>query len=148
MTDVGTCRVFRVNPRAVDVREDHGRVSFSTSHLPASAVVVSVEGDVDATNNNAFARYVERQIAGATQLEIDLRMVDFFGTAGFAALYNINVVCSRNEVVWRVRAGRELRRLLAICDPDRGLPLEEPRSALDDLQTGARDRKFFVGRDH
>lgn len=91
---IGTCRVFRPDPRSFDRCERHHRGNFSASHLHGSTVVVSVEGEIDATNNRALANYVEGRVAGAKRLLLDLRLVDFFGTAGFAALHSVNVVCS------------------------------------------------------
>jgi anti-anti-sigma factor len=148
MTDIPTSRVFRLNPGALDMREKHGRALFSTTHLPPSTLLVRVEGDVDATNHRAMARYVESRIAGSARLELDLRLVDFFGTAGFAALHNVNVICCRYEASWVLRAGRQVRRLLAICDPDGSLPLEAPQSVLDDVHTSARDCELLVGRNN
>lgn len=148
MTDIGTSRVFRIDPRALDLCEKQGRATFTARDRRRSTLVVTVEGDVDATNHRALARYVEGRIAGWTRLEVDLRLVDFFGTAGFAALHNINVICCRYEATWALRAGRQLRRLLAICDPDGSLPLEEPQSVLDDIHAGARDRELLIGRNN
>jgi anti-anti-sigma factor len=109
---------------------------FSAVHLPDAAVLVTVEGEIDATNSRTLARYIERQVAGSehAHLVLDLRLVDFFGTAGFAALHNINVICSRYGIDWTMRAGRQVRRLLTICDPDGALPLEAPQSVLDDME--------------
>lgn len=148
MSNMGTSRVFRSDPRTLDLREKHRRSIFSARHQQSSTVVVTVDGEVDATNNRALARYVESQVAGSTRLELDLRLVDFFGTAGFAALHNINVICSGCEVRWTLRAGRQLRRLLAVCDPEGNLPLEDPQSILDELHASARDRELLVGRDN
>lgn len=124
--------MFRPDPQALDRREHHHRAQFSASHR-ASRVVVAVEGEVDATNSRAMATYVEAQLVGASHLLLDLRLVDFFGTTGFAALHNINVVCMRHGVTWQLRCGRQVRRLLAICNPDASLPLEKPQSVLDEL---------------
>ena len=132
---VGTYRVFRPDPQALDRREHHHRAQFSASHH-ASRVVVTVEGEIDAANSRAMVTYVEAQLVGASHLLVDLRLVDFFGTAGFAGLHNINVVCIRNNVTWQLRCGRQVRRLLAVCNPDASLPLEEPQSLLDDVQAG------------
>ncbi|WP_123027112.1 STAS domain-containing protein [Mycolicibacterium stellerae] len=148
MTDIGTSRVFRIDPRALDLREENGRAVFSACHKRPSTLLVTVEGDVDATNGRALARYIEGRVAGSARLELDLRLVDFFGTAGFAALHNINVICCRYEVSWALRAGRQLRRLLAICDPDGSLPVEDSQSVLDEVAAGARDRPFLVGRNN
>ncbi|ULE34294.1 STAS domain-containing protein [Mycobacterium sp. IDR2000157661] len=145
---IGTCRVFRPDPRSFDRCERHHRGNFSASHLHGSTVVVSVEGEIDATNNRALANYVEGRVAGAKRLLLDLRLVDFFGTAGFAALHNVNVVCSRLGVSWQLRCGRQVRRLLAICDPDGTLPLEEAQSVLDELGAGPGDRQLLIGGNH
>ena len=148
MTDIGTSRVFRMDPRALNLREESGRAVFSASHQPSSTLLVTVEGDVDAANSRALARYVEGRVAGSERFELDLRLVDFFGTAGFAALHNVNVICCRYEVSWVLKAGRQLRRLLAICDPDGSLPLEDSQSVLDGVHASARDRQFLVGRNN
>ena len=145
MSATGTCRIFRPDPRSLDLREEHNRASFSAGHQRASTVLITVEGDVDATNSRNLARFVERHVADSTRLVLDLRLVDFFGTAGFAALHNVNVICSQYGRPWVLLAGRQMRRLLAICDPEGTLPLEEPQSVLDELNTGASDRKFLVG---
>jgi anti-anti-sigma factor len=148
VTATGTCRIFRPDPRCLGLREEHHRASFAASAQGASTVLITVEGDVDATNGRELARFVERHVAGFTKLALDLRLVDFFGTAGFAALHNVDVVSSQYGVSWALHAGRQVRRLLAICDPDGELPLEEPQSILDDPDTVPRDRKLLVSGDH
>jgi anti-anti-sigma factor len=148
MSATATCRVFRPDPRSLDAGEAHHRARFAACHLPPSTVLVTVEGDVDATNGRYLARYVEAQVADATRLVLDLKPVDFFGTAGFAALHNVNVVCSRSGVDWVLLVGQHARRLLRICDPDGVLPLAEPQSGVEDLHTGAGDRKLLVGGNH
>ena len=85
--------------------------------LSDATVLVTVRGEVDATNSRSLAGYIERQIAGSTCLVLDLTVVEFFGTAGFAALHNINVICARYGVSWQLVAGPQLRRFLRICDP-------------------------------
>jgi anti-anti-sigma factor len=148
MSAPSTCRVFRPDPQSLGRHEEHHRAGFSACRIGPSAVLVTVEGDVDATNNRTLAGYVERQVAGSGHLVLDLRLVDFFGTAGFAALHNINVICSRHGLTWELRCGRQVRRLLAMCDPDSTLPLEDPQSTLDDLRAGAGDRELLVGGHH
>jgi anti-anti-sigma factor len=98
---------------------------FTAHREPPSTVTVVVEGEVDASNSRELAGYVQRHIAGSTHVVIDLRLVDFLGTAGFAALHNINVICCGSEATWILQAGKQVRRLLAICDPDGALPLEK-----------------------
>lgn len=111
-------------------------------------MVVTVEGEIDATNARALATYIEGRVPGAKRLLLDLRLVDFFSTAGFAALHNVNVICSRYGLKWQLRCGRQVRRLLAICDPHGTLPLEEPQSVLDELCAGPGDRKLLISGNH
>mgnify|MGYP003694446271 CR=1 FL=1 len=105
-----------------DRREEHHRAIFSACHLSDTTVLVTVRGEVDATNSRALAGYVERQVAGTSRLVLDLTVIDFFGTAGFAALHNVNVICARYGVSWELVVGSPLRRFLKICDPDNLLP--------------------------
>ncbi len=148
MTAFHTARVFRPDPRILDQREDHHRAAFCAHRDPPSTVTVAVEGEVDASNSRRLASYVEQHLAGSTRVVLDLRMVDFFGTAGFAALHNINVICAGAGATWTLKAGRQVRRLLDICDPDGALPLEKSRSVLDDVHTRPGDRKLLVGGNH
>ena len=146
MFAIGTCRVLRPDPRSLDRPEEHHRGIFSACHLEDMTVLITVRGEVDATNSRMLAGYVERQIAGSTRLVLDLTVIDFFGTAGFAALHNTNVICARYGVTWRLLVGPQLRRFLRICDPENLLPLED--SAANHLNTGSGDRELFVGRNH
>jgi anti-anti-sigma factor len=143
---IGTCHVLRPDPRSLDRREQHNRAIFATCHLSDTTVLVTIRGEVDATNSRALAGYVERQVAGSTRLVLDLSVTDFFGVAGFAALHNVNVICARCRVSWGLVVGPQLQRFLKICDPDNLLPLED--SAIDHLDTGPRDRELLVRGDH
>lgn len=146
MTAIGTCRVIRPDPRAIDRREQHHRAIFCACHLSDTTVLVTVRGEVDATNSRALAGYVERQIAGSARLVLDLTDIEFFGTSGFAALHNVNVICAKYGVSWVLAAAPQVRRFLGICDPDRLLPLED--SAVDGLDAGLGDGQFLVSGDH
>ena len=125
MSAIGTCRVLRPDPRSLDRREQHHRAIFTACHLSNTTVLVTVRGEVDATNSRALAGYVERQIVGPGRLVLDLSTIEFFGTAGFAALHNVNVVCARYGVKWVLVVGPQLRRFLKVCDPDHLLPVED-----------------------
>jgi anti-anti-sigma factor len=146
LSAIGTCRVLRPDPRTLDRREEHSRGIFSACHLSDGTVLVTVRGEVDATNSRGLAGYIERQIAGSTRLVLDLTVIEFFGTAGFAALHNLNVICARYGVSWGLVAGPQVRRFLRICDPDNLLPLED--SAVDHLHTRPGDRELLVGGYH
>ena len=146
MSAITTCRVLRPDPESLDRREEYHRAVFSACHLSDTAVLVTVRGEVDATNSRALAGYIERQITGSARLVLDLTVIEFFGTAGFAALHNVNVICARYGVQWELVVGPQLRRFLRICDPDNLLPLGD--SAVDHPDAVTRDRELLVGRDH
>ena len=146
MPAMGTCRVLRPDPHSLDRREEHHRAIFSACHLSDTAVLVTVRGEVDATNGRALACYVERQIAGSSRLVLDLTVIDFFGTAGFAALHNVNVICARYGVSWELVVGPQSRRFLKICDPENLLPRAD--SSVDHRDAGPRDRELLVRGDH
>ena len=146
MPAIRTCRVLRPDPRSLDRREEHHRAIFSACHLSDTTVLVTVRGEVDATNSRALAGYVERQVAGTSRLVLDLTVIDFFGTAGFAALHNVNVICARYGVSWQLVVGPPVRRFLKICDPDNLLP--HNGSAVDHRDAGPRDRELLVRGDY
>jgi anti-anti-sigma factor len=146
LSATGTCRVLRPDPRTLDRREEHHRGIFSARHLADATVLVTVRGEVDATNSRILAGYVERQTANSKRLVLDLTAIEFFGTAGFAALHSVNVFCARYGVSWVLIVGPQLRRFLRICDPASVLPVNY--SAVDHLGAGPRDCELLVGGNH
>ncbi|MGP4057086.1 STAS domain-containing protein [Mycobacterium sp. 4D054] len=138
-----TQRFFRPDPTSFELREEHHRATFSACELPPSSVLVTIHGEIDAVNSMALACYVEKRLAGARKLILDLQTVEFFAASGFAALSNINVVCARSGVRWRLLAGTHVRRLLRICDPQRELPVAEPSAKYS--RTRPSNRQLLVG---
>jgi anti-anti-sigma factor len=126
LSAIRTSRVLRPDPGSLDRREEHHRATFSACHLSDTTVLVTVKGEIDAANSRALSDYVERHVAGLPRLVLDLSGVEFFGTAGFATLHHVNVICAQYRATWALRVGAELRRFLKICDPDDLLPLEDP----------------------
>jgi anti-anti-sigma factor len=98
-----------------------GSAEFSVRPGP-SATLITAQGELDAANANQITAFVERAIRDSNHVIVDLRGLNFFGTAGFSALHRINVVCSGAGVPWVLVAGRATERVLRICDPDKTLP--------------------------
>ena len=98
-----------------------GAAEFTVCPGP-SATVITAHGELDAANANQLTVFVERCVRDSSQVIVNLRGLDFFGTAGFSALHRINVVCSAAGVRWVLVSGRAAHRVLRICDPDRTLP--------------------------
>jgi len=92
----------------------------------ASGTVIIVDGELDAANSDQLAVYVQRNARRAKRVILDLRQVDFIGTAGFSALHRINVVCSGAQVNWAMVPSPAVSRLLRVCDPDGTLPVTTP----------------------
>jgi anti-anti-sigma factor len=96
----------------------------------AAGTVIAVDGELDAANSDQLAIYVQRNARRAKRVILDLRDVDFIGTAGFSALHRINVVCSGAQLSWTMVPSPAVLRLLRVCDPDGTLPvttaIEEP----------------------
>jgi anti-anti-sigma factor len=97
--------------------------NFATRWLHPSAAVITVHGDLDASNTHEFTEYALRHADHTHRLVLDLSGVDFFGTAGFSALHTVNVRCAGANVDWAVVPSSGVSRLLRICDPDCALPI-------------------------
>ncbi|SON60464.1 hypothetical protein MSIMFI_01959 [Mycobacterium simulans] len=88
--------------------------------------VVTACGELDAANADQLADYAQRCVMHCRWLTLDLRGLEFIGTAGFSALHRINVMCSAAGVHWALMPSRAVSRLLGICDPDGAVPVMEP----------------------
>ncbi|CDO87306.1 sulfate transporter [Mycobacterium triplex] len=92
----------------------------------AAGTVVTVDGELDAANSDQLASYVQRNARHARRVILDLRALNFIGTAGFSALHRINVVCSGARLSWALVPSPAVCRLLRVCDPDGTLPVTTP----------------------
>lgn len=101
----------------------HRGAHFDTCSIGESMVLHTAEGQIDAANATEMSEFVTAHLDAATRLILDLRPLEFFGTQGFSVLHRVNVTCSRIGVTLVVVAGREVDRLLRICDPGGGLPV-------------------------
>jgi anti-anti-sigma factor len=106
------------------------RTARCTAYWGPSAAVVAAHGELDAANAGQLADYVQQCAAVCKVLILDLRGVQFFGTAGFSALHTINVRCAAAGVQWAVVPSREVSRLLRICDPEHALPIADSAAAM------------------
>lgn len=100
-----------------------GRAVLEVRRLAPDRVRVVVSGDVDTTNRQALGYFVERHTRASQQLVLDLSTVSFFGSQAFTALYYVSVNCARRDVDWVIVGGRDVNRILHICDPEGELPI-------------------------
>lgn len=104
--------VARNSPDLVRVRE-----------LSTTTVLVSAFGEIDAASAIDLSENIERHIGGGyRQLVLDLSRLAFFGTAGYSVLHRVHSRCLRAAVEWVLVPGKEVERLLRVCDPDGILP--------------------------
>jgi anti-anti-sigma factor len=94
----------------------------------SSGTVITVRGELDAANADQLAAYVQHSVTRSRRVILDLRGLEFIGTAGFSALLRINVAFSGAQVHWAMVPSRAVSRLLRLCDPDGTLPVTTPRA--------------------
>ncbi|WP_445161794.1 STAS domain-containing protein [Mycobacterium sp. Dal123C01] len=102
------------------------RTAQFSARWTTTGTVIIVNGELDAANSDQLAVYVQRNARRAKRVILDLRKVDFIGTAGFSALHRINVVCSGAQLNWAMVPSAAVSRLLRVCDPDGTLPVTTP----------------------
>lgn len=108
---------------AVSHSRDCHTARFTTIWPDDTVGIITVQGELDASNALAFADHVDECAATGTHLVLDLSLLDFFGTAGFSALHTINVRCANASARWALVSGDAVARLLRVCDPDHTLPV-------------------------
>ncbi|MET0475150.1 MAG: STAS domain-containing protein [Mycobacterium sp.] len=138
MALIGTSRLYRPDPARAGLDERWGRATAKAT-MSTDPVVVSVRGEIDASNGVALASYVERHAGIATTLILDLSAVEFFGTAGLTALRRIDLCCDR--IGWMLVPSPAVRRALRACRAE-DLPQTESVAsaawALDRYHVAAR----------
>jgi anti-anti-sigma factor len=102
------------------------RTALFNARWEPSATLITVDGELDAANADHLAAYVQHSASRCRRVILDLRGLEFIGTAGFSALHRINVVCSGAQVTWAMVPSAAVARLLRICDPDGTLPVTTP----------------------
>jgi anti-anti-sigma factor len=112
-----------------------------TAEWGPSFVVVTAYGELDASNANQLADYVQRCSIHSQSVILNLSGLEFFGTAGFSALHTINVRCAGADVRWAVVPSKAVSRLLRICDPDSALPVTKSVPAI--LEEDEEPRRLF-----
>ncbi|MFN8032409.1 MAG: STAS domain-containing protein [Mycobacterium sp.] len=97
-----------------------------TTQWPDETVgIITVQGELDASNATRFADHVEQCADEGVRLILDLSSLKFFGTAGFSALHNINARCAHTGSRWALVTGDAVLRLLRVCDRDNVLPVAD-----------------------
>ncbi|TPG35664.1 STAS domain-containing protein [Mycolicibacterium hodleri] len=113
MNAIGTIRLYRPDPTSIGVSEEWGGASVTATHTQG-ALVVSIRGEVDASNAARLGDYLERHAAVAGSLVVDTSAVDFYGASALAVLHRVDRCCARGGVGWRLVAGPALGRVMRV----------------------------------
>lgn len=134
MTDTGTLRRYRPDPSRIGQSESWRRATASAD--VTDSIVVTIAGELDASNAHELARYVERHSAATNRLYLDMREVTFCSTAGLAVLRRVEHQYAQCGGRWWLLASPAVRKLLRVCGAE-DLPqletLDRPRSTLPSL---------------
>jgi anti-anti-sigma factor len=141
MTHPNAVSPVRESDTAIPSEPWENHTARFTAKWSPSFVVITAHGELDASNANHLADYVQRCAAHCKPIILNLSGLEFFGTAGFSALHTINVRCAGADVRWAVVPGKAVSRLLRICDPDNTLPLAE--SMPDSFDDNGEPRRLF-----
>lgn len=118
----------RTNPLAVIPRTTANTTAKTWAdcvrarELSTTTVLVAAFGDIDAASATELSESIERHFDGYRQLVLDLSRLSFFGTAGYSVLHRVHSRCARAAIDWVLVPGKEVERLLRVCDPDGVLP--------------------------
>lgn len=87
-----------------------------------SGAVISLDGEIDASNAASLGDYVQQCEAYCEWLVLDLSDLEFIGTAGFSVLTTITSRCAGAQIYCSTVPGPAVTRLLRVCDPTNSLP--------------------------
>ncbi|WP_454788968.1 STAS domain-containing protein [Mycolicibacterium lutetiense] len=109
--------------RATSPASDQTRAEFCAQWLWPATAVISVHGELDASNAAELTECGIRNSRPSGQLVLDLSAVEFFGACCFACLHTLNVRCAGENIDWVLIPSSAVSRVLEICDPARALPI-------------------------
>lgn len=108
---------------AISTSRNHPRAQFCAQSLWPATAVVSVHGELDASNASELTECGMRSSRPSGQLVLDLSAVEFFSAGCFACLHTLNVRCAGEKIDWVLIPSSAVSRVLGICDPARALPI-------------------------
>src|SRR6185312_12616430 len=95
------------------------------SQTRGGAIAISVTGELDASNVHHLAECAKACYTSGQSFVLDFSELKFFGAQGIRSLFEIADECDGNGRQWAFVSGREVTRLLGICDKDERLPTAE-----------------------
>ncbi|MGV0816032.1 STAS domain-containing protein [Mycolicibacterium boenickei] len=99
------------------------RAKFDDRWLWPAIAVVSVDGELDASNALELTECGIQHTRPNGQFVLDMSAVEFFGACCFAGLHTLNVECAGQNIDWVLIPSAAVSRVLRICDPAHHLPV-------------------------
>lgn len=140
--------IANVAKRAALSHNDHTRAQFCAQWLWPAVSVISVHGELDASNSTELTECGIRNSRPRGQLVLDMSEVGFFGAGCFACLHTLNVRCAGENIDWVMIPSAAVSRVLGICDPASALPTStDLPAALSSLRNQPRQLQMVnMGR--
>ena len=83
--------------------------------------IVTVSGDIDASNVGRVSDYVGRLMTPGGALVLDFSRVDFLSVGGFREIAEIGEQCAENRMEWELVASNAVQLMLRLADADGSL---------------------------
>ncbi len=100
---------------------DCGR-ALLTAQIYGWLTVVTISGDIDATNADQLSHHVVGLCPDGGAVIIDMAATDFIGVDGLRALFAMNIECARTDTRWAVIGSHAVHRLLRVGDREGLVP--------------------------
>lgn len=100
---------------------DCGR-ALLTAQIYGWLTVVTISGDIDATNADQLSHHVVGLCPDGGAVIIDMAATDFIGVDGLRALFAMNIECARADTRWAVIGSHAVHRLLRVGDREGLVP--------------------------
>jgi anti-anti-sigma factor len=114
------------------------------SHTLSGTTVVSVTGELDASNIDHLTDCARPCLASGRSFILDLSELDFLGAQGIRSLFAIADECKRSRIKWVLVPSHPVSRLLRVCDKQARLPSAASiDQALERVSAPARTRELL-----
>ncbi|EFG75855.1 STAS domain protein [Mycobacterium parascrofulaceum ATCC BAA-614] len=134
-----TAQPYRVEPRLHCYQIDCAGAQLDVQ-AHALATVLRIQGELDASNADLVAQAIRRFVRLRAPLILDLRRVEYLGSAGLRALLLVQEECQLVRLHCSVVGGVALRRLTRLVT-GLGLPLVDSVSEALQLIQGSKQRR-------
>jgi anti-anti-sigma factor len=114
------------------------------THTLGATTVVSIAGELDASNIDQLTVWTRPFLASSRSLILDLSELDFLGAQGIRSLFAIADECKRGRITWALVPSHPVSRLLRVCDKQERLPSATSiDEALERVSAPARTRELL-----